>query len=453
MRDLFLGPLLLAILIQTFRTPSTGVLGWTWITLMAPQRLIWGHLSSLPINLIIAIATLGMTFFTQDKRKFAPNTVILLWGLFIVMMTVTSVFAINQDLSWDIWTKTVKVMLLGLLIPILMTTPRRIHALIWMIVISLGYFGVKGGLFTIILGNGGHVVGPDQSQLGDNNNLALALSMTLPLMNYLRLQTDNRLTRIGLLFCMVATTFGVMGTFSRGGFIGLGVMAGYLWWKSPRRLALALGTLAVIIPAYLAMPSSWYDRMGTLKDASSQGTFLTRWDSWKVNFNIAVNRPLTGGGFSSSQDPRVYQYYSFGRSMHAVHGDPKVPDGWTGGYAAHSIYLEVLGDHGFFGFGLYFAMLGSTLVMMRRVRKAARTVPALAWSAELVTMMQVSFLAFFVSGIALSMAYYDLVFLFVGIVLAMDRMVGDYKKSPEAAVQAAAVIRGRKWRAPALQPT
>ncbi len=58
MRDLFLGPLLLAILVQTFRTPSAGVLGWAWLTLMTPQKLIWGFLSSMPLNLILAIATL-----------------------------------------------------------------------------------------------------------------------------------------------------------------------------------------------------------------------------------------------------------------------------------------------------------------------------------------------------------------------------------------------------------
>ena len=54
MRDLFLGPLLLAILVQTFRAPSAGVLGWTWLTLMTPQKLIWGTLSGLPLNLILA---------------------------------------------------------------------------------------------------------------------------------------------------------------------------------------------------------------------------------------------------------------------------------------------------------------------------------------------------------------------------------------------------------------
>ena len=77
------------------------------------------------------------------------------------------------------------------------------------------------------------------------------------------------------------------------------------------------------------------------------------------------------------------------------------------------------------------------------VRLRARTIPSLVWAADLVTMMQVSFLAFFVAGAALSMAYYDLVYLFIGIALTLDRIVHEYKRDP--AVDGPAL--GTKWRA------
>ncbi|HKQ45249.1 MAG TPA: putative O-glycosylation ligase, exosortase A system-associated [Rhizomicrobium sp.] len=448
MRDLFLGPLLLAILIQTIRTPSAGVLGWTWLTLMAPQKLIWGFLSSMPLNLILAIVTLATVVTTRDKRKLPINTVTIIWLLFIGVITMTTVFALSPKISWEIWDRAIKIMVLGFLIPVLMMTQRRIHAMIWMAAICLGYFGVKGGLFTLITGSGSHVLGPPSTQIADNNNLALALVMSLPLMNYLRLRTGSVLARTGLLFAMVTTTFGVMGTNSRGGFIGLGVMAAYLWWKSSRRFALLLGTLAVVVPAYLFMPASWYERMGTLKDVSAQTTFQTRYDAWMVNLNIALARPFTGGGFASSEDGNVYRVYSYGKSFYL---DPKT--GETGGHAAHSVYFQVLGDHGLLGFGVYFALLFSTLFLLRRIRKKARTIPAMTWAADLVAMIQVSFLAFFVSGAALSMAYYDMVYIYIGIALTLDQMLKDHKNNPaEAEASATAVAQarsGRKWRAPA----
>jgi probable O-glycosylation ligase (exosortase A-associated) len=449
MRDLFLGPLLLAILVQTFRTPSAGVLGWAWLTLMTPQKLIWGFLSSLPLNQILAIATLTMVVFTQDKKKLPFNTVTVLWFCFVVFMTITSIFALNPAVSWGIWDRTIKIMLLGVLVPVLMATPRRIHALIWICIISLGYFGVKGGIFTLITGSGSHVLGPPASQIGDNNNLALALVMSLPLMNYLRLRTGSKLARTGLLLGMVGTTFGIMGTFSRGGFIGLGVMAAYLWWKSSRRVALAMATLAVVVPAYLLMPSSWFDRMGTLKDASSQTTFLTRYDAWMVNLNIALARP-TGGGFASSEDGDLYRYYSYGKSYYL---DPKT--GQTGGHAAHSIYFQVLGDHGFVGFGLYFALQLSALALLWRVRRAARKIPEMNWAADLIAMIQVAYVAFFVSGAALSMAYYDLIYIFIGIALTLDQMVKACRNNPAGAAtgKPVATVSGNgKWRARALEP-
>ncbi len=152
-------PFSFAILIQTFRTPSAGILGWTWITLMQPQKLIWGILSSLPLNAILAVATLAMVLLTSDKKKIPLNFITGLWAIFLVAITTSTIFAITPSLSWELWNRVVKVMLLGALIPILMTTPRRIHALIWITVLSLGYFGVKGGLFTLFTGHGGHVQG------------------------------------------------------------------------------------------------------------------------------------------------------------------------------------------------------------------------------------------------------------------------------------------------------
>src|SRR5678815_3169736 len=91
MRDLFLAPLLLAILFQTFRTPSAGVLGWTWLTLMTPQKLIWGMLSSAPLNLILALATLVMVVFTRDKKKLPAGMTSTLWITFMVFMTMTTI--------------------------------------------------------------------------------------------------------------------------------------------------------------------------------------------------------------------------------------------------------------------------------------------------------------------------------------------------------------------------
>jgi hypothetical protein len=92
-------------------------------------------------------------------------------------------------------------------------------------------------------------------------------------------------------------------------------------------------------------------------------------------------------------------------------------------------------------------LFGATLLLLRRVRLRAQTIPSLVWAADLVTMLQVSFLAFFVAGAALSMAYYDLVYLFVGISLTLDRIVREHKRDPT--VDGLVLDTRSKWRATA----
>ncbi len=42
----------------------------------------------------------------------------------------------------------------------LVNNRERMHWLVWMIVVSLGFYGVKGGVFTILKGGVNHVFGP-----------------------------------------------------------------------------------------------------------------------------------------------------------------------------------------------------------------------------------------------------------------------------------------------------
>ena len=58
---------------------------------------------------------------------------------------------------------------------------KQLNWMIGIIVASLGYFGVKGGVFAILTGGAYHVWGPDGTSIGGSNDLTLALVMTIPL--------------------------------------------------------------------------------------------------------------------------------------------------------------------------------------------------------------------------------------------------------------------------------
>jgi len=418
MRAIFLMVLFASLLVRTVGAPQAGVLGWTWLTLMQPQRLVWGFFETFQFNMILALATFGSWFFSREPKRPPLNLAMLLWVCFMAFITITTVFALSPDEAWKRWDSTFKVMALGIFVASIMTNQIRIHALVWVIVLSLGYYGVKGGAFTMMTGGGGRVMGPDATGLADNNNLALALCALLPLINYLRLQSANWWVRLGAAVTMGLSAIAILGTFSRGGLVGLLVTGGYLWWKSRQKVIIAIFAILMVVPAVKFMPESWTARMQTIESADQDASFQGRLASWQFAIKIAIARPLTGGGFNASENPYVFQAYNPGTII-------------RGGLAAHSLYFQLLGDHGIIGLGLYLGLVGTTWLYAGRVRRRARPDPSLAWAADLAVMIQVAIVGYMVGGAALSMAYYDLIFLLVSISIALHQIVvhGDVRES------------------------
>ena len=106
-------------------------------------------------------------------------------------MLFTTFFAFYPDLAWEQWGKVWKIMLMIYVTLMLINTRQKLDWLVWVIVLSLGLYGVKGGIFTILTGGAFRVQGPLGSFISGNNEMGLALIMIIPLMRYLQLQTKN----------------------------------------------------------------------------------------------------------------------------------------------------------------------------------------------------------------------------------------------------------------------
>ena len=63
---------------------------------------------------------------------------------FVLWMNVTTFFAIYPEYVYDQWNKVMKIMLMTFVTLMLIKTKKHVHLLIVVIVISLGYYGVKG---------------------------------------------------------------------------------------------------------------------------------------------------------------------------------------------------------------------------------------------------------------------------------------------------------------------
>jgi putative inorganic carbon (HCO3(-)) transporter len=392
-RDLILLGALLAVFPLILRAPAIGILTWIWITLMSPQREVYGFLSNFELNFYIAILTAGAWILSRERKVAPLNPVTALLVLFAIWISITTYFALQRNFSYEIWDRTIKTLLLAVAIITIATNKARIQAIVWVTVLSLAYYGVKGGGFVLLTGGRHHVFGPDNTMISDNNALGLALVMALPLINYLRETSETAWIRICLLGATGLTIVAVIGTYSRGALFALGISgAAYAIKSRSGIIPLVLGGLVILALPNL-VPSEWFNRMNTINSYDSDSSFEGRVEAWRTSFNLAKER-VTGGGFSSVNLDWVAQAYETPGSLRA-------------GRAAHSIYFEVLGDHGFLGLLIYLMLLAAAWYNTAMVLSFARGRDDLAWASKLARMMQVSIVGFVVGGALLSMAYYD----------------------------------------------
>lgn len=439
MRDLALALFVVGLLPFVVMRPYVGLLLWSWFGYMNPHRLTYGFAYSFPWVQVIAIITLLSLLMGKESKRIQWSGVGTLLLAFLLWTGFTTIFAVVPDHAWNIWSQFGKTLIMVFTTMILVNSRQRMHWLVWVIVISLGFYGIKGGLFTILHGGANHVFGPAGSFIADNNDLAQALCMTLPLMRYLQLQASSRIIKIGMGVALLLTGIAILGTYSRGGFIALGVVAVALILKSRRRVVMLAALVALGYAGYQVMPVQWVARMDTIKHARTVNTAETRIQSWKFAANVALHRPLRGGGFEVYRSARMWAAYG--------------PEG-AEPRAIHSIYFRVLGEQGFIGLALFLALLFLSWRSCSRVRRMTRHATRDKWAFDLASMLQVSLLAFMTAGLATTSTYFDLSYqlmamcaLLVVLVRANDtatmRVVDDSAPQRQSSQAALAAPAGR----------
>lgn len=393
MRDVVLALFIFGTIPFILQSPYVGLLVWSWIGYMNPHRLTFGFAYSFPWVYLIAVVTLVSLAFSKESKRIPKSSVSILLFAFLAWTAITTVFAVNPASAWEKLNEFAKVLAMVFVTLMLVNTRERLHWLVWVIVVSLGFYGLKGGVFTLTHGGSSHALGPPDSFIADNNAFAMALCMILPLMRYLQLHSVRKLVRIGLGVTIVLTGITVLGTYSRGGLIGLVVVAAALLLKGRRKFALIATLVVVGTVAYQFMPAEWTVRMSTLQDARQTDSAQTRIQSWQFSANLALHRPLVGGGFDVYENASAWNRYAPEGAMQR---------------AVHSIYFRILGEQGFVGLALFVALLAASWRSCARVRKRTRDTPGARWAFDLASMLQVSLAAFMSAGAFLPMSYFDL---------------------------------------------
>lgn len=393
MRDLLLTAIFFGSVPFVLWRPAIGVFLWVWVSIMAPHRMTFGFAYDFAFAQLIAIATLIGILFSREPRRLPVTPVTVVLFLLLVWINVTTFFALDTSQALPMWERVMKVQFMVFVTLYVLHTKQHINVLIWVTALSVGFYGVKGGLFTLRGGGGeGLVWGPPGSFIEDNNSLALATTMTIPVLYYLVLQTSKRWLRWSLLGAVLLCGFSVLGSYSRGAFLGIAAMIGSLWWRSRAKFVTAFA-LALLIPVAIGfMPEKWVERMWSIQTYDQDASALGRINAWMMAINLANDRPLVGGGFEIYNE-KVFSRYAPDQSD--IH-------------AAHSIYFQMLGEHGYVGLTLFLLLWFLVWRDASWIIRQSRSLGELRWAFDLARMIQLSLVAYAVGGAFQNQAYFDL---------------------------------------------
>jgi putative inorganic carbon (HCO3(-)) transporter len=406
MRDFLLAMVIFGLLPFVLKRPFWGILMLAWLGYMNPQLLCYGFMFRAPVVMIVAVVTMIGMLVAKEAKKMIWSREIIVLVIFIAWMAITTTQAFYFDAAVDQLIKVVKIQILTAMALVMLTSRQRIHQLIWIIVLSLGFYGVKGGIFTIVHGGVDRVQGPFGSFIGGNNEMALALVMTIPLVRFLHLQEENKLIKTCLAISMPMLTIAAIGSQSRGALVGLALTGTMFWLKSRNKFGTAVLVAVAALLVVSIMPEQWYQRMDTIETYQEDDSAVGRLNAWGTAINVANHR-LFGAGFEMWHD---YVFSLYGPDPNNVRD-------------AHSIYFKVLGEHGYIGLFLFLLLLTLTWLRCTSIIHIAKTRSDAGWARDLASMLQVSMVGYMSAGAFLGLSYFDYIYHLIVVAVAAHHVL------------------------------
>lgn len=394
MRDIVLILFIISILPFTLFRPQFGIYLWAWLSFMNPHRLTYGMAYDFPWAMVVAITSFFGILISKCKKNKLRNPAVYLIVVFFLWVTFTTIFALNPDGAFVEWKRVFKIQIFLILTLLLITDKSMLDKLIWVIVISFGYYSTRGGLATLLKG-ATNLQGPPGSFFADNNILALSILIVIPLMVYLLKTNKNKWIKVGGWVVVGLALISLIGSNSRGAFVTLIVVGLFFLAGSKNKFKIVSLILTAVFLVIQFAPGDWKARMSGIEDYEQDGSAMGRLNSWYFAINLALDKPL-GGGLQVFR-PGIYALYA-----------PE-PENF---HDAHSIYFEVLAEQGWLGLIIFLSLWWYSLLLNMRTKKIIKEFDGedevLKERLFLSSMLQYSIIAYLSGGAFLGIAYFDL---------------------------------------------
>jgi putative inorganic carbon (hco3(-)) transporter len=440
MRDLIFVAYVGLIILIAFKRPFMFTLVYAYIDIVAPQRLSYFMLNSVPLSLIVfALATMG--FMISDEKKDVRLS--SRWAMLVLLLIycgMTTITAAQPLPALDKWGWVWKALVFAAFLPLTLHKRLRIEALILTMVLCVSALIVTGGIKTMG-GGGGYgmlvLLIQDNSGLYEGSIISCVAITTIPLILWLAkygtiFVPDWRvkLYATALIFACLLIP---VGTQARTGVVCIAVL-GVLQLRFARYRLLYLAGIglmaAIVIPN---LPKSFTQRTETINDYKADESAATRLAVWKWTWDYAKEHPF-GGGFEAYRENRIkYKIESKQGAPINPQDEPKQVIDASRAY--HSSYFEMLGEQGYPGLILWLLIhLGGVWRMemvARMYRKRKREDEA--WVAPLATALQNAQIIYMVGAAFVGIAFQPFVYMMVAAQIGLDTYLNRRRK--EAALR------------------
>jgi probable O-glycosylation ligase (exosortase A-associated) len=388
MRAIVLLPLIAAICTFALVRPKVGLLAYIWFALMRPDYLAYVF-DRYPLSMAIAVATLigSLPYIsTRFYRVFVnPITITL---LLLQIPFLSSVFdAPYRDIAWFQYSLYIRSFAILLLVPILFNTLEDLRNMLIVMGASIAFIGAKFGLGGILAGGAVYTLGYT-GFMSDNNTLALALAMGIPLCWYAQRMVTKMWMKMAFLTLVATNVATVIMCLSRAAALALGVVLLKISAQSRKRILVFAGLTILVLPSFFLMQAQFTKRMSTLDSLQSDSSAMSRIEQMHLAITVWRAHPLFGVGFGG-QNYIIVGGETLQGNFHVVHNS----------------YLQMLADCGIFAFFLYTGLVFGLIYWLgKSARKVRRLYPGMEIYPYAI---QMSLIAFAVASLFHPRAYFD----------------------------------------------
>jgi putative inorganic carbon (hco3(-)) transporter len=456
MRDLVFVAYLGLIMLLAFRRPFMFTLVYAYIDIVAPQRLSYFLLNSVPLSLIVfALATLG--FLVSDEKKdvrISPRWILLI--VLILYCGYTTTTAAQPVFALEKWGWVWKALVFAAFLPLTLHNRLRIEALVLTMVLCASALIVTGGIKTAA-GGGGYgllvLLIDDNTGLFEGSIISCVAITVIPLILWLAKHGTIfvpdwrvKLYAAALIFACLLIP---VGTQARTGIVCIGVLGVLLLRYARYRLLYLAGVglfAAIVIPN---LPASFTKRAESINDYKADESASTRLAVWQWTWDYAKNHPL-GGGFDAYRENRIK--YKIEAKMDApvdsVGDEPQEVVDASRAY--HSSYFEMLGEQGYPGLIIWLLIhiggIWRMEMVSRLYRKRKRE--GEEWIAPLATALQNAQIVYMVGAGFVGIAFQPFVYMMVAAQIGLDTYLA--RRRQEAAWKPIKNVRLKVTEAPNL---